>query len=276
MTTCCETGACCCGGRRGRCACEHPLVSVITPTWRRRTLLLKRCLPSVYAQDYPNVEHIVVSDGPDPELAETMATMVGQPAGTGPWSPRLVYAELPEHPEGKHWGHHARQRGLEIARGDYIAYLDDDDLYLPWHCSTLVSALGEHPEAGFAYTQMEWADRSYRIGREEPLETHIGTPMIMHRRDVLEHGSWDEAGEYEDWRLVERWLKAGVNWHFVPKVTIMIWPSLSALGGDGGFAGAEPGDHDDDTDLDLDGDLALADEDLDEDLELDAEPEPQL
>ena len=47
-----------------------PLVSVITPTWQRHALLLDRCIPSVAAQDYPNVDHVVVSDGPDPALAE--------------------------------------------------------------------------------------------------------------------------------------------------------------------------------------------------------------
>jgi cellulose synthase/poly-beta-1,6-N-acetylglucosamine synthase-like glycosyltransferase len=43
-----------------------PLVSIITPTWKRRDLLVKRALPSVAAQDYPNIEHVVVSDGPVP------------------------------------------------------------------------------------------------------------------------------------------------------------------------------------------------------------------
>ncbi len=44
------------------------LVSVITPTWNRHDLLLNRCIPSVEAQTYPDIEHIIVSDGPDPDL----------------------------------------------------------------------------------------------------------------------------------------------------------------------------------------------------------------
>ena len=51
-----------------------PLVSVITPTWQRADLLVNRCIPSVQAQDYPVVEHIIVSDGPDQLLRDYMET----------------------------------------------------------------------------------------------------------------------------------------------------------------------------------------------------------
>jgi glycosyltransferase involved in cell wall biosynthesis len=47
---------------------ELPLVSVVTSTWRRADVLMQRCIPSVMAQSYPNVEHIIVSDRPDDEL----------------------------------------------------------------------------------------------------------------------------------------------------------------------------------------------------------------
>ena len=50
-------------------AMASPLVTVVTPTWQRHPLLFSRCVPPVQAQDYPAVEHIVVSDGPDPVLA---------------------------------------------------------------------------------------------------------------------------------------------------------------------------------------------------------------
>src|SRR5262252_1881600 len=45
-----------------------PSVDVVTPTWERHDVLLNRAIPSVQAQTYPNVRHIVVSDGPDMEL----------------------------------------------------------------------------------------------------------------------------------------------------------------------------------------------------------------
>jgi len=53
---------------------DEPLVSVVTPTWQRHRILLERCIPSVQSQDYPNVQHVIVSDGPDPELASRLLT----------------------------------------------------------------------------------------------------------------------------------------------------------------------------------------------------------
>jgi glycosyltransferase involved in cell wall biosynthesis len=47
---------------------DLPLVPIVTSTWRRADMLMQRCIPSVMAQSYPNVEHIIVSDGPDDEL----------------------------------------------------------------------------------------------------------------------------------------------------------------------------------------------------------------
>jgi len=68
-----------------------PRVSVITPTWQRHDLLLSRTVPSVQAQRYPSVEHIIVSDGPDPELKDKLA----QPWTDG-WR-NLWYHELSVH-----------------------------------------------------------------------------------------------------------------------------------------------------------------------------------
>lgn len=202
---------------------------MITPAWKRNELLVNRCIPSVRVQDYPNIEHIVVSDGPGRKLARIMDELRhcdhdGCPQSE-PWCQRLRYDELARHARGEHWGHYARTRAIELAHGDYIAYLDDDDLYLPRHCSILASALNAHPEAGFAFSQMRWANGEVTVGHDEPWECDIGTPMIMHRREILRYGSWDRAHEMEDRKLVKCWLEAGVRWTFVPRVTVIIWPS---------------------------------------------------
>jgi hypothetical protein len=199
-----------------------PTVSVISPTWRRHDLLLSRCVPSVRAQSYPAVEHIIVSDGPDPELAKEL------PDRAGPRSQYLF--QLAEHSPEKHWGHLARLHGLEMASGELIAYCDDDDALRPEHCALLAAALAKHPEAGWASSFMA----SHRppdetvteIGYGSPSAGNIGTPMIMHRREILEHGTWGPASDFEDWNLVNRWIHAGAGHVQVEEVTIDVWPSL--------------------------------------------------
>lgn len=199
-----------------------PLCSVITPTWRRHDLLLDRCIPGVQAQDYPSVEHIVVSDGPDPELREKL----GKP-GMYPGRHNLWYFELPEHDGIPHWGHLARLHGIEYASGDLIAYCDDDDALYPEHCRLLAAALDAHPEAGWASSMMasHGPGGITEIGAGSPSCGNLGTPMIMHRREILEHGTWGPASSLEDWELVNRWIHAGIGHVKVSEITSDVWPS---------------------------------------------------
>jgi len=202
---------------------EPPLVTVITPTWQRHELLLDRCIPSVQAQGYPWVEHLVISDGPDDELSRELAEA---PLKRG-WR-NVAYAYVPEHDEEAHYGHHCRAYGTEIARGEYITYCDDDDALRPEHCHMLAAALDADPEAGFAVSRMcshgPHGESVIGIG---PLACgNVGTPMIMHRRSVTEHGTWDHAGQFEDWDLVLSWINAGVKHVRVDAETSDVWPSL--------------------------------------------------
>jgi glycosyltransferase involved in cell wall biosynthesis len=193
-----------------------PLVSVITPTWERHDLLLGRCIPSVQAQDYPAVEHIVVSDGPDPELAAKLYK---------PWrdgSLKTVwYEELPAHDPQAQWGHYARLHGIDLAKGEYIAYHDDDNSWHSYHVRLLVRAL-EETGADFAYGNMAVHGRGeYVIGSDPPAEGQIDTSMIVHRRELLDVATWrwHPGIPTIDWDLVSRWMAAGATWVRVPPVT---------------------------------------------------------
>lgn len=195
----------------------QPLVSVVTPTWKRHNLLIGRCIPSVQEQDYPVVEHVVVSDGPDEDL--------GVKLFDGPWS-NLVYRELDRHEPSEHFGHYARLLGLDCSSGTYITYCDDDDSLRQEHCRLMAEALEADPGAGFAVSRMV-SHHAHPVvvgwGRLEP--GNVGSPMIMHRKDILEHGTWGPASWLEDWQLVERWLDAGIRYVNVDAETSDVWPS---------------------------------------------------
>lgn len=200
-----------------------PLVSIITPTWRRHDWLFERCIASVQAQEYRNIEHVIASDGPDPELTLKVAEL---PITDIP----ILFRQLTPNPDPR-WGTRARLAALEIATGELIAYLDDDDSYRPDHCKLLVEALEEHPDVGFAYSQMS-SHNSLQpdsgpsiIGSGEVGPCAIGTPMIMHRRELLTVSTWGPPDSMEDWRLVDRWTSTGIKFHFIPWVTVDVWPS---------------------------------------------------
>jgi len=202
-----------------------PLISVVTPTWRRHDLLLGRCMRSVQEQDYGNVEHVIVSDGPDPELRDLIATGVKNGSFTHP----VRFTELDDHHPDPNFGHYARQAAVELATGPYIAYNDDDDALRPYHCRMMTAALDEAPDAGFTVSRMmsHYPDDALMVIGWGPLGCgNVGTPMIVHRREILEHGAWGPPSRLEDWELVEKWLKAGVPYVNVNAETADVWPSI--------------------------------------------------
>ena len=96
---------------------SSPEISVLIPT-RNRPELVKRAIASVQAQTFENYEIIVTIDGPDPETEASLESLK---------EPRLRWIV---HPENRGLPA-ARETGILNARGDWIAYLDDDDEWMP-------------------------------------------------------------------------------------------------------------------------------------------------
>lgn len=111
---------------------EEPLVSVIIPAFNA-AFYIKDAIQSIFDQDYKNIEVIVVDDGSsDRTVAEASAfderVRVLQQANAGAAA--------------------ARNRGLAAARGEFIAFLDADDIWLPGKLMAQVGYLLTHPEIG--------------------------------------------------------------------------------------------------------------------------------
>jgi glycosyltransferase involved in cell wall biosynthesis len=206
----------------------NPLVSVITPTWQRPALLAARCIPSVLAQTYRPYEHIVVSDGPGDGVMAAASAVVGWYAehpDADPDGADFVYDELAVHPPHKHWGNVARRRGLSMAKGGIIAYLDDDDAYRPEHLAVLVPVLLESG-CDFVYSQMlSRMTGETLFGTPTPTMGHIGTPMLVHHKGLLDVATWGADDAMEDWHLVKAWVDAGATYQFVAQPTVDVWPS---------------------------------------------------
>jgi glycosyltransferase involved in cell wall biosynthesis len=110
-------------------------VSIITPTYNRARLLTQT-LASVYDQTWCDYEIIVVDDGSEDDT----------PALGAASAQRLVYHRI-EHAGASA----ARNAGLAIARGEYIAFLDSDDLWERQFLERMTTALDSAPAAGFVY-----------------------------------------------------------------------------------------------------------------------------
>lgn len=197
-----------------------PLVSVIIPTYNRADLL-RDAIASVLAQDYPNVEVIVADDGSTDHTADVVAS----------FGSRLTYLALP------HRGLPAATRNAAIAAaaGEYIAFLDSDDLFLSHKLSLQVPVLEANPHIGVAYSDGYFFDSapSRPIGHAlAGLATPSGNvfgellranflfmPLTLIRRALLENmGGFSEAPDLvvaEDYDL---WLRLAteIKFHYVP------------------------------------------------------------
>ena len=184
---------------------ESCMVSVIMRT-RNRTEAIRESIQSVLEQSLQDFELIIVNDGGKEVIREIVSSFN---------SPKIRYFKLTENqgPSG------AMNAGLLNARGRYISYLDDDDIFHPNHLEKLVSFLERHEEFSCVYSNAWWCHgeihdnkfvEKYREPGKHPKQFEkelffkknwIVPNTLVYRRDVLfDTGLFNEDIWYsEDW-----------------------------------------------------------------------------
>lgn len=198
---------------------DRPLVSVVVPTYNRAQLI-GETIGSILAQQYDNLELIVVCDGCTDgteavvnSFGDARLKMLTQENSGGPACPRNA--------------------GVARARGEYVAFCDDDDLWMPQKLRTQVALMERDPGAGLCFAGgITFADGAgslpgYRLKRG-PRRNHfrallysnfILNSSVLVRRSVLAdvgpfnvdtrlHGTED----YEMWlRIAHRYKLIGLE-----------------------------------------------------------------
>ena len=203
-------------------ATEEPLVSVVIPTYNRGQLVVERAISSVLAQTYQNFEIVVIGDCATPETVEAVLSVK---------DPRIVFENLPvrsprpDDPE-RAWmmsGSRPYNRGLELARGTWIAPLSDDDEFTPDHLAILLAAaIDSRLEFVYGQTWMENPDGTwFRMGEWPPRQAGFGACALIYSAALTPMGLDDECwreDEPNDWNLWRRMWEAGVRMGYVPRV----------------------------------------------------------
>ncbi len=135
-----------------------PLVSVITPTFNR-AYCLGRTLDSALAQTHAALEVLVIDDG---STDGTRKLVLGRYGGDG----RVRYAHQPNAGVAA-----ARNHGLRLARGEFVAFLDSDDVWKPWKLEAQLACLRCLPHAGMIWSDMEAVDDAGRLVAPHYLRT---------------------------------------------------------------------------------------------------------
>lgn len=195
-------------GYQAAYATPSPLVSVCVATMDRIDLLATRCIPSLLAQTYGNIEIIVVGDNCTDDTAERLAA-VGDS--------RIRFFNLeqrgPYPPPGlDRWcvaGSNAMNHALTLCRGDFITHVDDDDEMVPHRIATLTAKALE-TKADFLWHPLlfQKADGSFiHLGNGIVEHGQIGTGSIFYHR-YFARFPWDvfayRLHEPGDWNRIRR------------------------------------------------------------------------
>jgi len=231
---------------------DWPKVTVVISTYDRAAFL-DRALESVHAQSFDDFEVMVVDDcSPDPEAVGAVLNKwytKFEERGIDLWAYRIEinsgYQCFP------------KNRGVERARGDYIAYLDDDNTMRSNHLQVLTDAIESDMSHDMVYSRMSYiiADETSRKKLDDVFRgkggqvtgnlyegdsvgvewnpallserNYIDTNTIMHSKGafwrlVRETGyGWDEKlRRFGDWNFVWRWATVGNTAKMVDTVTV--------------------------------------------------------
>lgn len=188
-----------------------PEVSVVIPTVGRPALVV-RAVASVLAQTLRDLEVIVIVDGPDPATTAALAGIADA---------RLTVLS---NPVALHAGP-ARNRGVEQARAPWVAFLDDDDEWLPTKLERQRACAGDEdaivmtlsrvatPRAAYVWPRTIYDNRQpldeYLFDRRSWFkgDGFIQTSSLMMPRRLFDRLRFSDRRQHEDWELLIRAVK---------------------------------------------------------------------
>lgn len=220
-----------------------PRVSVVIPTHNRASYLIK-AINSVFAQTYTDYEIVVVDDGSADNTKGALSELID--------AKKIRYV----HQEASGVSV-ARNHGVELARGELIAFLDSDDLFLPTKLDKQVALFSRQPELGFVHCSFaKFDDAGHALGVRDTSKfqgwvypqmllewsTLMAMPcMLMRKEAFVNAGGFDESMHWAEdldlWRRIARLYPIGA----VPEVLVWVrvHPASATFEKRGGAQGFE-------------------------------------
>jgi len=191
---------------------DRPLVSVIIPVYNGECYLAE-ALDSIFAQDYRPMEVIVVDDGSVDGTADIAKSYK-----------EIRYIYQTNQGQGM-----AMNAGIMAARGEFIAFLDADDMWPPNKLSVQMDHLLKHPQVGYIIARMQnflepGTKRPSRITKDLLLTDYVALSVgtLVVRKPVFERiGNFDKSyGHAKDVDWFVRAKEAGIPMAILPEILL--------------------------------------------------------
>jgi glycosyltransferase involved in cell wall biosynthesis len=211
---------------------SNPLLTIVTPSYNQGPFI-RETIESVLSQDYPNIEYIIMDGGSTDETA----------AIASEYSSRLTFISEPDRGQS-----HAINKGFRRAKGEILAWLNSDDVFLPGAVGAAVKGFLEKPGAGIVYGDGFLMDRAgnfksrfpytqrFDLYRLAQLSDYILQQSVFIRKSVLEEAGYlrEDLHYALDWDL---WIRIGKRYplHYVPFYFGAIREYADAKSSAGGF-----------------------------------------
>ncbi len=204
----------------------NPLVSVIIPSYNRPAAFVKRAVDSALKQTYEPIEVVVVDDNPPGSPAREAMTAVLREYEA---DARVRAVINPQNLGGSE----ARNAGVKAARGEYLAFLDDDDEFKPEKTEAQMKLMLEN-DLDMSFSDFKLVDDFGRVmdyrsfhdipafDRESLFKYHMlrhmtGTTTFMYRAEALKRiGGFQKAATGQEFYLMQRTIEQGLKIGYLP------------------------------------------------------------
>ncbi len=205
------------------------MITIVTPTYNRADYL-GRAVDSVLNQTYKDWELLVIDDNkPESDARKATAEVMSRYS-----DPRIHYVQN----EKNMGGALARNVGIFKAKGDYIAFLDDDDMYLPdrlevqwrqmeangWDVSVMDGATYSHvtgEKVAERHQQVRTGMSKEELTRANLLYHISGTNTFMYKAAFLQKiGGFEDAPSCQEYLLMQKTLDNNPLFGYIPEIHI--------------------------------------------------------
>lgn len=187
----------------------YPFFSIVMPTYNRASLIVDS-IKTALAQDYPHFEIIVVDDGSTDNTEEVVLAFN---------NPKIKYHKKINEERAA-----ARNRGTQLASGDYVTFFDSDDYLYPYHLSEAIKLIEKHNSPEMIYLAYNVKDINHKVIKEQKIAkgtnfnkdlingNYLSCNGVFLRRDVALQHPFNETRALSASEDYDLWLRLAARY----------------------------------------------------------------